>query len=249
MRMKIMYKSAKPYAYADKPKVCSTGGYTISKDGRTVMFDFMESCGGAEVKDGYLYLDFMAKNIEIYSENGEETLYSDDGSNNKIKLNPCLFKGLHIDDFTEVFYECFLDSGETVHIEMKPIEISFFWHDDEYKVSFTSDSDDTVVNVNDYKVKVPYITVWDGGIAIETTAIVDIRTGEVTDIEPADVEGLEVCEREYIVMNDEQVSVFYDEDALVYRADINNNSNSVTQFSSEVNIKPEIPLQLRGDYK
>ena len=36
--------------------------------------------------------------------------------------------------------------------------------------------------MNNYKITVPYVSVWDGGTEIETTAVVDIRTGEVTDI-------------------------------------------------------------------
>lgn len=227
MRMEIKYKSAHPYPHADKPKVCTTGGYTVVKDGRTIAFDFNESYGGAEIKDGYLYIDFTLKNIEIYSENGEETIYSDDSSENKTDLNPNLFKDLHITDFTEVFYECFLDSEETIHIEMNPTKISFFYHDDEYKVSFADDSADNTA-MDNCKIKVPYVSVWDGGTEVETSAIVDIRTGEVTDVEAVDVSGLDVCEREYIVMNDEQVDVHYDEDALVYRIAINNDINTIT---------------------
>lgn len=57
---------------------------------------------------------------------------------------------------------------------------------------------------------VPYFSVWDGGIEIETTAKVDIRTGEVTNITLANVSGLNLCEREYIVMNDKQLDVCND---------------------------------------
>jgi len=35
------------------------------------------------------------------------------------------------------------------------------------------------------KIHVPYVSVWDGGIEIETTAVVDIRTGEVINITSA----------------------------------------------------------------
>ncbi len=67
---------------------------------------------------------------------------------------------------------------------------------------------------------VHYVSVWDGGVEVETTAKVDIRTGEVTHIAQAAVNGLEICEREYIVMNGEQVDVFRDEHGFEYWADI-----------------------------
>ena len=58
------------------------------------------------------------------------------------------------------------------------------------------------------KISVPYVSIWDSGIEIETTAAVDIRTGEVTDIMSADVNGLDICERQYIIMSSEQVDVY-----------------------------------------
>lgn len=69
---------------------------------------------------------------------------------------------------------------------------------------------------------VPYVSVWDGGIGIETTAKVDIRTGEVTDIMTANIHGLNLREREYIIMNDEQADVYEDEHGFAHWADINN---------------------------
>ena len=72
------------------------------------------------------------------------------------------------------------------------------------------------------KTPVPYVSIWDGGIEIETTAIVDIRTGEVTDISSVDVNGLDICERQYIVMHGEQVDVYEDERGYNYWADIKN---------------------------
>jgi hypothetical protein len=72
------------------------------------------------------------------------------------------------------------------------------------------------------KIPIPYISVWDGGVEIETTAIVDIRTGEVTDVISVDVTGLDLCEREYIVMNSEQVDVYQDEHGFDLWADIEN---------------------------
>lgn len=60
----------------------------------------------------------------------------------------------------------------------------------------------------DLKVRVPYVSVWDGGVEIVTSALLNIRTGEVTDIETVDPQDdVQICEREYIILNDEQVNV------------------------------------------
>ena len=72
------------------------------------------------------------------------------------------------------------------------------------------------------KISVPYVSIWDSGIEIETTAAVDIRTGEVTDIMSADVNGLDICERQYIIMSSEQVDVYENERGYEYWADIKN---------------------------
>ena len=75
---------------------------------------------------------------------------------------------------------------------------------------------------NMYKIHIPYVSVWDGGTEIETTATVDILTGEITDIISVEVNGLDICERQYIVMNDEQVDVYQNERSYEYWADIKN---------------------------
>jgi len=62
--------------------------------------------------------------------------------------------------------------------------------------------------MKELKIRVPYVSVWDGGIAIETSAILNIRTGALTDFETLDPRNsVENCEREYIILNDEQVDV------------------------------------------
>lgn len=80
-----------------------------------------------------------------------------------------------------------------------------------------------------HKIAVPYVSVWDGGIEVETIAHVDYRTGEVTDIVPANIRGLDICERTYIVMNDEQVDVYEDEHGFEHWADccVGNEAGSV----------------------
>ena len=70
------------------------------------------------------------------------------------------------------------------------------------------------------KFRVPFVSVWDGGVEVESTATVDARTGEITDIEACDVRGLDVCENQYIVMNDERVYVYEDMYGFGYWADM-----------------------------
>ena len=83
------------------------------------------------------------------------------------------------------------------------------------------------------KVLVPYISVWDGGVEIETTAIVDIKTGEVTDISSTNVNGLDICERQYIIMHSEQVDVYENERGYSYWADI---ENEILSKENNINI-------------
>ena len=95
------------------------------------------------------------------------------------------------------------------------------------KYFYAKDFENGIVNVaaedknNICKIPVPYVSVWDGGTEIETTAVVDIRTGEITDITSApEIRGLEICERQYIIMHSEQVDVYENEHGYDYWADI-----------------------------
>jgi len=84
------------------------------------------------------------------------------------------------------------------------------------------------------KIIVPYVSVWDGGVEVESKALVDIKSGEVTDIEPVNVHGLEICEREYIVMNDEQVDVFTDEHGYDYWVDLSGNEELYKKLKNDI---------------
>lgn len=94
--------------------------------------------------------------------------------------------------------------------------------------------------MNDCVIKVPYVSLWDGGIKVETTANVNIRTGEVTDIASVDVTGLELCESQYISMNGEQVFVYEDEHGFNYWADIENEYWDGNVTDEIYNIKKDI---------
>lgn len=63
----------------------------------------------------------------------------------------------------------------------------------------------------DFVLKVPYVSVWDGGCEIVTSAVLNIRTGEITEIESVEVSNaLRTCEREYILLSGEQHDVISD---------------------------------------
>ena len=67
--------------------------------------------------------------------------------------------------------------------------------------------------MKEIKIRVPYVSVWDGGTEIKTCANLNLRTGEVTDIEMVDPHNtVQVCEREYIILNDEQIDVLSEDD-------------------------------------
>jgi len=80
----------------------------------------------------------------------------------------------------------------------------------------------TLIASDNFKLSVPYVSVWDGGTVVTTTAKVDFRTGEVTDIEAADIGGLQTCEREYIIMNDVEIEVYAGKNGFNYYADLKN---------------------------
>lgn len=62
--------------------------------------------------------------------------------------------------------------------------------------------------MNSIKIKVPYVSVWDGGVELQTQAFLHIKTGEITDIETTNTHNsVQVCEREYIILGDEQIDV------------------------------------------
>lgn len=71
----------------------------------------------------------------------------------------------------------------------------------------------------DGKYRVPFedvrfVSVWDGGVTVETAAKLNLITSEVVDIETADnVHGLEVLEEEYVLRSDgTKLSVVQNED-------------------------------------
>lgn len=64
--------------------------------------------------------------------------------------------------------------------------------------------------------EIPYVFVWDGGVEVESTCTVNLRTGEVTDIQPAVTDSLETLEWEYVILNDEQYGVCRSSDGSRY---------------------------------
>lgn len=67
-----------------------------------------------------------------------------------------------------------------------------------------------------YKIvrNVPYISVWDGGTLVETTADVRLDTKQVFNIKSVDVgEAVDVLDREYIVLDGTEFAVFEESEA------------------------------------
>ena len=74
------------------------------------------------------------------------------------------------------------------------------------------------MNKNTVVSGIPYVSVWDGGVEVESTCTIDFRTGNILDIEPAkglaSFGFLDTLDREYIVLNDEQVDVMEDDEGV-----------------------------------
>ena len=72
------------------------------------------------------------------------------------------------------------------------------------------------MNKNTVVSGIPYVSVWDGGVEVESACTVDLRTGNILDIEPAkglaSFGFLDTLDREYIVLNDEQLDVMEDDE-------------------------------------
>ena len=79
-----------------------------------------------------------------------------------------------------------------------------------------------ISNENDSYLRVPFVSVWDNGVAVESNALVNRDTGEITDIEVAGVDMgmLDVCERQYVIIDNEEVAVYEDMYGYQYWADV-----------------------------
>jgi len=104
--------------------------------------------------------------------------------------------------------------------------------------------------------EVPFVSVWDGGVEVETQCRVNIKTGEVHAIEKsglrgmAYVRGLDVCEEQYIVMNDEKVIVYEDENGFDYWADLKGidvTANPSIDFTNKDNSSSVVNISITVD--
>lgn len=112
-RMEILYLSKVP-CYK-KPAIFSTGGYSVKIDGLEFNFDFEDMIANAEIKDGYLYIHSLQKNLD-------ETILD--------KITPDeadgLLRKVKKEDFKEVFYECDSDINGDDPILLEPVTITFY---------------------------------------------------------------------------------------------------------------------------
>lgn len=127
-RLEMVYRSELPCK--KKPALFSTGSYTVKVEGREFTFDFEEMTACTEIKDGYLYVDVMQKNL-------------DDSFFTSIEPSEMdrLLRKVRKEDFTEIFYECYESPEEIGSISLVPVEMTF------YDFSSTGDVDSAEIEV------------------------------------------------------------------------------------------------------
>lgn len=110
-RMEITFRSKEP---TDSDfKIFSPGSCRVIKNGTEFMFDFVYYEGGSRFEDGYLYISVLQKD------------YDEDVGLPQKEADP-LMCSLVKEDFIEINYECFADKSETQHIELIPVDITFY---------------------------------------------------------------------------------------------------------------------------
>ena len=70
--------------------------------------------------------------------------------------------------------------------------------------------------------KATYVSVWDGGLEVESSCLVDMKTGEVTDIGTVSVNELDNCEEEYVLIDGKKFEVQTDTNDFDYYVDLKN---------------------------
>lgn len=68
--------------------------------------------------------------------------------------------------------------------------------------------------------RVPFVSIWDDDIYLETDCYVNLKTGEVFDIAVVDCDGLEICDKQFIIVDEEEVLVYQDEKGFDCWADL-----------------------------
>jgi hypothetical protein len=111
--MEIHYRSKSPCTY--KPEIFTTGGYRLVIDGREFQFDFENMEANTKIVDGFLNIYSLQRNLD-------SSLF--DGYTAE-ELDAAL-KQVRKEGFTEIFYECFADQGETESIHLEPVSITFY---------------------------------------------------------------------------------------------------------------------------
>ena len=92
-------------------------------------------------------------------------------------------------------------------IESHPANVPFQTHIDNCFKTLVDEyrAEDTAESIT----SVPYFSVWDGCVEVETSAMLNLMTGEITNIEVVEISGLGVCEREYILYCGEEKDVYH----------------------------------------
>ena len=115
-RMEITYRSENLCNI--EPKIFTTGGYSIKKEGQEINFDFEDMTANFFFENGYLYIESTQKNI---GETVSEGISPDELGN--------ILRSVKKEDFTEIYYECYADREEQNLIKLIPENIVFYAFD------------------------------------------------------------------------------------------------------------------------
>ena len=111
-KMEITYRSESPCDI--EPGIFTTGGYTVSQNGKDIHFDFEDMRGNCRFESGFLYVDAVQSGLDYTVSEGIEPEALDN-----------ILRSAKKEDFTEIYYECYADEDERNHVKLIPESIIF----------------------------------------------------------------------------------------------------------------------------
>lgn len=123
IRAQVRLKSVEPIS--QKPEIASIGPFSIMMDRSQTMLNCdWDSCeGGCVFEGGHLYIDWVLREFADFSSDWRERYLLPDEISAKF-----IADSITLEEFG---YECFLDSDETQHVEMKIVEFKIWEYNDE----------------------------------------------------------------------------------------------------------------------
>jgi hypothetical protein len=106
--------------YNQKPAICSVGSFGFIIDGEEIRFDFMDSYiyTGLD-EEGRITLEAELASLDREAFAEWLGIFDEDASDEEILKNIAE----EAESIGEVFYECFLDEGETRHVPMQFVSL------------------------------------------------------------------------------------------------------------------------------